>query len=220
MSKRPYRQQLRAEAAEETRQRILGALYERLREAPAEQVSVEEIAQRARVSRSTVYLVFGSRGDLFDALTESLLAGAGYDRIQEAVVHPDARETLRGGLEGSVRMYAAHHDVLRVLYAAGKLDPDGAGRAITRSERRRYESMGWLAARLQAQEYLRPDVTPEHAAHVIWLLASFDAYDLLAAGRGLEPEEVTLILTETAEGALLAQTRTGDTPGSAAAAAS
>jgi AcrR family transcriptional regulator len=207
MSKRPYRQRLRAEAAEKNRQGILDTLYERLRTAPVQPVSVDEIARRARVSRSTIYLVFGSRSGLFDALTDRLLKGAGYDRIEEAARHPDARETLRGGLEGGVRMYAAHHDVLRVLYATGKLDPDGAGRAIARSERRRYESMGWLANRLDEQKQLRLDVTPDHAAHVIWLIASFDAYDQLAAGRGLDPEEVIHLLTQTAEHALLREPR-------------
>jgi AcrR family transcriptional regulator len=203
MNKRPYRQRLRAQAADESRQRILDALYDRLRKAPAEPVSVDEIARRARVSRSTVYLDFGSRSGLFDALTDRLLQGAGYDRIAEAVRHPDARETLSGGLEGGVRMYAAHGDVLRVLYATGKLDPDGAGRAIARSERRRFESMGWLADRLDEQNHLRPDVTADHAAHVIWLLASFDAYDLLASGRGLDAEAVIHVLTETAVHAVL-----------------
>jgi AcrR family transcriptional regulator len=203
MSKRPYRQQLRAEAAESTRQAILDTLYQRLRDAPAQPVSVDEIARRAGVSRSTVYLAFGSRSGLFDALTDRLLRGAGYDRIAEAARHPDPRETLRGGLEGGVRMYAAHHDVLRVLYATGKLDPEGAGRAIARSERRRFESMGWLADRLHERRQLRPDLSPEHAAHVIWLLASFDAYDQLAAGRGLGPDEVIETLTRTAEHALL-----------------
>ncbi len=206
MSKRPYHQRLRAEAAEKNRQSILDTLYDRLRAAPAQPVSVDEIARRARVSRSTVYLVFGSRSGLFDALTDRLLEGAGYDRIAEAVGHPDARETLRGGLEGGVRMYAAHQDVFRVMYATGKLDPAGAGRAIARSERRRFESMGWLANRLHEQKQLRPDVTPDHAAHVIWLLASFDAYDLLASGRQLDPEEVIHILTHTAEHALLVLT--------------
>jgi AcrR family transcriptional regulator len=210
MSKRPYRQHLRAEAAEANRQRVLDALYDRLRATPAEPASVDEIARAARVSRSTVYLVFGSRSGLFDALTDRLLRGAGYDRIEEAVRDPDARETLRGGLEGGVRMYAAHHDVLRVLYATGKLDPEGAGRAIARSERRRFESMGWLGNRLHEQNQLRPGVTPDYAAHVIWLLASFDAYDLLAAGRGLDAEEVVDVLTETAQRALL---REGPAPG-------
>jgi AcrR family transcriptional regulator len=205
MSKRPYHQRLRAEAAEKNRQRILDTLYDRLRVAPAQPLSVDEIARHARVSRSTIYLAFGSRSGLFDALTDRLLKGAGYDRIAEAARHPDTRETLRGGLEGGVRMYAAHHDVLRVLYSTGKLDPDGAGRAIARSERRRFDSMGWLANRFHERKQLRPDVTLDYAAHVIWLLASFDAYDLLASGRGLDPEDVIHILTHTAERALLVQ---------------
>lgn len=203
MSKRPYRQQLRAEGAEETRRRILDALYDRLRESPAEPVVVDEIARRASVSRSTVYVIFGSRTGLFDALTDRLLFGAGYDRILEAVRNPEPRETLRGGLEGGVLMYAAHHDVLRVLSSMAKLDPDGAGRALGRSERERAGGMASLAARLEEHDLLRPGVTAERAAHVIWMLASFDAYDLLATGRGLAVSEIVAILVETAERALL-----------------
>jgi AcrR family transcriptional regulator len=204
MSKRRYEQRLRAEAAEETRQRILDALYDRLREAPADPVSVDEVARLARVARSTVYLVFGSRTGLFDALTDRLLRGAGYDRILEAVRHPDARETLRGGLAGGVQMYAAHHEVFRILNSMAKLDPDGVGQALARSERRRGASMAWLAGRLAQQGLLRPGVTPDHAAHVIWVLASFDAYDLLATGRELPPQATADILIDTAEHALLA----------------
>ncbi len=100
-------------------------------------------------------------------------------------------------------MYAAHHDVFRVLYGAGRLEADGAGPAIARSERSRYESMGLLAGRLFDETLLRPDLTRERAAHVIWLLASFDAYDSLASGRGLAPDEIVEILTDTAEHALL-----------------
>ena len=204
MSSRRYRQSVRADAAAETRRGVLDTLYERLRDAPAEPVSVERIARDARVSRSTIYLIFGSRSGLFDALTDRLIQGEGYDRIVEAARHPDARETLRGGLEGGVRMYAAHQDVLRVLYSTAKLDPEGAGRAIARGEAKRFDSMGWLAGRLHEEGHLRGDVTPADAAHTIWLLASFDAYDLLAAGRSLEPEAVARILRETAERALLA----------------
>jgi AcrR family transcriptional regulator len=203
--KRAYEQRLRAETAEENRQRILDALYERLAEAPAQPISVDEVARRARVSRSTVYLAFGSRSGLFAALTERLLRGAGYDRILEAVRAPDARETLRGGLEGGVQLYAAHRDVLRVLHAMAKLDPAGAGQGIARAERDRADGMAWLANRLDEQKVLRPGLTPAHAAHMFWLFASFDAYDLLASGRGLRPEEIVDILTRAAEGALLTE---------------
>ena len=41
MAKRPYRQRLRAESASETRARNLDALYDRLREAPSEPISVD-----------------------------------------------------------------------------------------------------------------------------------------------------------------------------------
>jgi AcrR family transcriptional regulator len=204
MGKRRYEQRLRAEAAAETRQRILDALYQRLREAPADPISVDEVARLARVARSTIYLVFGSRSGLFDALTDNLFQCAGYDRLLEATRDPDARETLRGGLEGGVHMYAAHDDVFRVLSSMAKLDPDGVGQALARSEAHRAASMAWLAGRLADQGLLRPDVTPDHAAHVIWLLASFDAYDSLATGRGLSPQAVAGILVDTAEHTLLA----------------
>jgi hypothetical protein len=49
--------------------------------------------------------------------------------------------------------------------------------------------MGWVVERLAEPGQLRPGVSPELAAHVVWLLAGFDAFDALAAGRALEPEE-------------------------------
>jgi AcrR family transcriptional regulator len=204
MSKRRYEQRLRAETADETRRRILDALYDRLREAPADPVSVDEVARRARVARSTVYLVFGSRSGLFDALTEHLFKGAGWDSIVEAFRHPDASETLRRGHAGGVQMYAAHHEVLRILNSMAKLDPDGVGQALARSERSRADGMVRLAGRLAEQGVLRAGVTPDDAAHLIWVIASFEAYDSLATGRGLSPQATADLLIQTAERALLA----------------
>jgi hypothetical protein len=63
--------------------------------------------------------------------------------------------------------------------------------------------MGWVAERLRDEGRLREDITPARAAHVIWLLASFDAYDLLATGRGLQPDDVAELLVDAAERALL-----------------
>jgi AcrR family transcriptional regulator len=203
MARRPYEQRLRAEAAEATRHRILDALYERLAEAPAKPITVDEIAARAGVARSTVYVVFGSRRRLFDALLDRLLGGAGYEQLMEAVQKPDPLETLRGGLDGGVHMYAEHATVWRVLYAMGKLDPDGVGQTIALTDNRRAEGMSWIAQRLADEGRLRRGLTPERAAHVIWVLASFDAYDLLAAGRGLGADEISAIVVETAEHAVL-----------------
>jgi AcrR family transcriptional regulator len=203
MAKRPYTHRLRAQSAEENRQRVLDALYERLRKAPAQPISVDEVAQRASVARSTIYLIFGSRRGLFAALIDHLLSGAGYHRVLDAVRHPDARESLRGALAGGVQMYAAHHDVLRILGSMAKLDPEGVGQAIARAENERSRGVARQAARLHEQERLRPGLTVERAAAVIWLLAGFDAYDALASGQGLPPQEIADILVDTAESALL-----------------
>src|SRR5919205_466520 len=64
MATRKYEQRLRAETAEETRRRILDALYERLRAAPSQPVSIDQVARTAKVARSTVYLIFGLRGGI------------------------------------------------------------------------------------------------------------------------------------------------------------
>ena len=100
MATRKYEQRLRARSADDTRRRILDAVYERLRDAPSQTVSVDRVARMAGVARSTVYLVFGSRAGLFDALGRDLMERSGYAGLIQAVGHPDAREHMRGRLVG------------------------------------------------------------------------------------------------------------------------
>jgi AcrR family transcriptional regulator len=199
MSTRRYEQRLRAESAEETRRRILDALEWRLREAPTEPVSLDEVAKLARVARSTVYLVFGSRAGLFDALATELWERSGLRHLTEAVADPDAREHLRGGLRAGVEIFAAIRDVAASLFSMSALDPDSVGGAMARLEQRRWGGMQYLAKRLSEQGILRPDVTVEDAADILWVLASFASFDALYTGRGLPADDVTRILVATAE---------------------
>jgi AcrR family transcriptional regulator len=202
MATRKYEQRLRAEAAAETRRRILDAVYERLREAPSEPVTVDRIARMARVARPTVYLTFGSRAGLFDAVGADLLERGGFERMLKAAAHPDAREGLRGGIRGVVEMYAAHRDVLRVLSSMALLDAAAVGGAIQRMEQGRARGMAHLAQRLAEQGMLRPDVTADQATDLLWLLTSFDSFDLLYTGRALSVDKVTKALITTTERSL------------------
>jgi AcrR family transcriptional regulator len=200
---RKYEQRLRAEAAEETRRSILDAVYDRLRRAPSTPVSVEQVARTAGVSRSTVYLVFGSRAGLFDALTTDLWwHRAGFQAVVDAVEHPDAREHLRGGIDAGVRVFAAHRDVFRALFSMAQLDADAVGGAIARIEENRAGGMAHLAQRLAEQEVLRPEVTVDEAADLLWLLASFDSFDQLYTGRNLPVDDVSRTLIAAAERSL------------------
>jgi AcrR family transcriptional regulator len=200
---RRYEQRLRADAAERTRQSILDAVYEQLRREPSKPVSLEQVARMANVARSTVYLIFGSRAGLFDALSTDLWwRRAGFQQVVDAVAHPDAREHLREGISAGVRVFAAHRDVFRALFSMAQLDADAVGGAIERIEEDRAGGMAHLARRLAEQEALRPDVTVDQAADLLWLLASFDSFDLLYTARGLAADDVARVLITTAERAI------------------
>src|SRR5918997_3412654 len=71
-NKRPYRMRARAEAAAETGRRILGAVIELHMERFFDQVSLEDIAERAGVTVRTVIRRFGSKERLVEAATEAI----------------------------------------------------------------------------------------------------------------------------------------------------
>lgn len=199
---RAYELKARAESAAETRRRIIDAVIDRLRKAPAERISVDAVARKAGVARSTVYLIFGSRAGLFDAVALEVYDRAGYPRLLEAVRVPDPRDTLRGGITEGVHIFAAYRDVFRALYSMEELETEATGGAISRVEENRAEGMTWLARRLSRHKQLRPGVKIAEAAHVLWIAASFEAFDLLYTGRGLSADETARILVENTERAI------------------
>ena len=199
MAKRRYEQRERAEAAERTRQRIIDAVVARLREAPAEPVSIDQIAKMAGVARSTVYAIFGSRAGLFDAVGLDSAERAGYANLLEAVRHSDAREHLRGGIRASCEMYAGYRDVRRALFSMAQLDEEAVGGSVRRIEEERTAGMKRLARRLSEQGYLRTGVTRAEAENVLWVVTSFESFDLLYTGRRLSTDAVADLLIGTAE---------------------
>jgi AcrR family transcriptional regulator len=203
MATRRYEQQQRAETAEQTRRRILDAVIERLRKAPAERVSIDQIAEMAGVARSTVYAIFGSRAALFDAVAADVLEREDYERLLEAKHEPDAREHMRAGFRSGSAMLAADRDIVRALFSMAQLDDRAVGGAVRKREQSRAAGMARLARRLGEQDLLRPDVSVEDAEHILWVLTSFDSFDLLHTGRGLPTDAVADTLFATAERALL-----------------
>jgi AcrR family transcriptional regulator len=160
------------------------------------------VARLAGVSRSTIYVIFESRAGLFDAFTEDLWERTGIAGLTAAVSTPDAREHLRGGLRAASAMLAADRDIYRVLYSMARLDPDSVGGAVQKMEADRRGGMAYLARRLAETGVLRADVTEEQAADVLWVLCSFDAFDLLHTGRGLAVDDAADLLAVMAERAL------------------
>lgn len=63
--------------------------------------------------------------------------------------------------------------------------------------------MAFLAERLAEQGVLRPEVSAAEAADVLWVVTSFDSFDLLYPGRSLSVEQIVDRLVTTAERSLL-----------------
>ncbi|QNE21536.1 TetR/AcrR family transcriptional regulator [Kribbella qitaiheensis] len=199
MTTRQYEQRLRADTAEVTRRRILDAVYRRLREAPTEAVSIERVAAMAGVSRSTIYLVFGSRAGLFDALGDDLRRRGGFDRTVGSTDRPDARESLRESIRASVPVFASHREVLRVLYSMAQLDPEAVGGAIQRMGEARAAGIAHHTDRLAEQNALRTGVTAAEAANLLWAVTGFEFFDQLYTGRALPSDQVADLMIAAAE---------------------
>jgi AcrR family transcriptional regulator len=199
---RKYVLRARAEAADDTRRRILEATRRSVEKLPLTAVTLDEVARVANVARSTIYTAFGSRTGLFEALARYLLERVGFDRLVAAVRHPDAREALLGSLRESARVYAAERDVARALFSWGDVDPDAAG-AVRVLETGRAPGMMDLARRLADQGVLRDDLTVNEAADLLWVITSFDTFDQLYTGRRLSSDAVAKRVMSLAERALL-----------------
>lgn len=187
--------------------RVIEAVFEHLREAPAERVSIDQIARSAGVARSTVYAVFGSRSGLFDAVGRELAARSGYERLLDAKHQPDARDYLRAGFRAACEMLAANRDIYRALRSMAQLDEQAVGDVVRWMDDERAGAMARLASRLADQGVLREGLAAEDAAHILWLLSSFESFDSLHTGRGLSVDRTVELLIDTAEHALYEKPR-------------
>jgi AcrR family transcriptional regulator len=202
MDKRRYVQRRRAEGAQQTRDRIIEAACESLAAGPLGAVRVDEVARAAGVARSTIYVAFGSRAGLFEAVAEHLLARGGFDRIATAFRLPDAADALRESIRAACEVYATEPDLTRSILTLAAIDPDAAA-AVALFERGRWPGMIDLARRLHAQGRLRSSVSRTEAAQMLWVLTSFGSFDQLFGDRGLSPATVAARLTAMAERSLL-----------------
>jgi AcrR family transcriptional regulator len=198
MDKRRYRQSRRAESADATRHRILDAARTNLERGPVGALKVEEVARDAGVARSTVYVLFGSRAGLVDALARELRDSAGFAALIAASQLPDALDNLRASQRAAVAMYARLPDLARALFTLAAIDPDGVA-AVAAIEDGRRPGMRRLAEALDTQGYLRPGLPIDEAVDLLTVITSFQSFDELFTGSGLPAETVADRLIALAE---------------------
>jgi len=165
-------------------------------------LELAEVAAKAGTARSTVYLSFGTRSALMSLVMDDSLSRAGFGRIREYIALPDAEEAMEKTLTQTAVMYAAEHVVLRKMLLLARLDPDAA-EDYQQRQQRRAAGMRDLARRLHSQHRLRAKVSAEAAASILWVLTSFETFDQLFSGWGLDATSCGLRMIMIARSSLL-----------------
>ena len=181
MASRTYSSPLRAEQAEQTRERIVQAAVDLLSEGDAGDVSMNEVATRAGVSVRTVYRAFATKDDLLDGVIGWInhhinqrtgarpVTREDYETTTAAVtkvifeIEPLYRALFatRAG-RASHRRTNAREPIMRAAYAAETegLDEDQTSRFLAV-----LHALGSSNAALFMKDYW--DLTPEHAGQAI-----------------------------------------------------
>jgi AcrR family transcriptional regulator len=180
---RAYRSRSRATGAQQTRERIVTAVRDLLREGQFHESSVEQVAERAGVSRATVYQHFRSRIDLVDAICLTFDVNPALMELRRTVLLPDPQTALLRTIALAMRFWDSEDAILSGLYGVVAIDPAardlvGRQRADRRGEMRR------LARHLHTSGALQPEVSTARALDMLMVLTSYETYrELREAGR-------------------------------------
>jgi len=215
--KRRYRSELREQAAQETRQRILAAARKLFSRGGVDPVTIARIAEQSQVGASTVYALFGSKTGILRELMREAIFNARYrsaalalegERAPAALLAITAR-IARSIYEGEAREIGLLRGAAAFSRELRKLERE--------FEEARFELQRGRIDALRALGLLRDGLDVEAARHLMWMYTSRDVYRMLVQERGWTGERYEAWLAETLahallrpDGALSAAPRAGD----------
>jgi hypothetical protein len=137
------------------------------------------------------------------AMFEDVFKRSGFAELGELLALPNAAEAMRRALEHGTSMYARASPMVQRLLLVAQLDQQAA--LVARAEgARRAEGLRRLARRLADEGHLRPGVTAEGGAAILWLLTSFDTFDQLHSGWKMPAAECSGLIVDIATDCLIA----------------
>jgi AcrR family transcriptional regulator len=180
---RPYQSTVRAERAQQTRDRIISAGHRLFLEQGWTLTTMTQVAASAGVGRPTLYLHFDTKLDLLTACIDSSLSAvpvrdrADYQAMSAGTLTERAATAGRWLREANQRSA----DIQRVLDQAAVSTPQAAA-AQTRLEQRRHDEYA-NACQLVLGDRLPPDALVDE----LWALGSRAMWFMLA-DRGWTPD--------------------------------
>ena len=209
-TKRRYEAPRRAEQAAGTRRAILTAARDKFVERGYVATTVAEIAEQAQVSVDTVYATVGRKPMLLRQLVETAISGTDHavppaerDYVVEIRAAPTAAAKLARYAAAITSIHDRFGPIFLALRDAALQDPS-CGALWTEIAQRRAANMRLFAADLRATGELRPDLTDDEVADVVWSMNAPEYWVLLVRERGWPPERFQHYLTDAWTRVLLA----------------
>jgi AcrR family transcriptional regulator len=212
--KRRYDSSRRQELARQNRQAIVDAARDLLVANGYAATTIGEIARRAGVSVETVYKAFGNKAGLAKAVFDVTVVGddepiplAERPEIRVVEAEPDARKKIELFFETFPTRRSRTAPIERMIRDAAATD---AGAAAVRDElmAEQRRGMAMFATRLVEDGGVRPDLTVEDVADILYAYVSLDFFELLI-GRGWSQQRYGRFVTDALIAALVRDAVTG-----------
>lgn len=190
MSSRSYEMVERAESVERTRARILDAAAGLFGGDRYAQVSLDDIAKAADVSRGTVYRQFESRRGLIEALTSATEHRARFDRVLKAAGGDDPRRAFVDTWVELVRFVHEAAPLFDNLRSLAHVDAD-LQQMVRRKDAARRKLANGLTARVAIAGGLR--VPRSRALAIVTALTGYEGVrELLEASSSVSQAQAHL----------------------------
>ncbi len=208
-SPRRYHSPVRREQARETRRRILAAARDLFVERGYVATTIADIGGAAGVATQTVYASLRTKRQILKEVMDVAIGGddrpvgmldrEGPQRLREMKDQRAQLATLASGIAGVLDRAGPMFDVMR---AAGSADPEIAI-SYDALQRERRANMGRIVGWIAANGPLKPGLTEDEAADIVWTMTSADVHRMLRRERGWSQERYAAWLATCLIDALL-----------------
>jgi AcrR family transcriptional regulator len=184
------------ERRELTARRLLPAVERLLERDTYPELTVDQMASEADISRSTFYNYFEDKGDLLRALTGDVMSAiTDATRVWWMLAPKAEKSDLRASLEHMFEIYSPHAALMRAVAESISSDPGVREEFLTYMRNGADGIEAYIRAGQQAGE-LRASLDPELSAE--WLVWMFErGLSQLSRERGdYEPERVVRAVTD------------------------
>ena len=166
-----------------SRQRVLDATEELIVAGGFAQATVTDIAEKADVSRATVFSRFGSKLGILEELSVRCAGGPTMRAIRAAIAMPDPVDAVPAIVEASCNHWEVQGHILLTLQAVSELET-GAHALVEAQREDQRSSLGTIAKGLEHDGRLN-GLTRAQATAALHMITSVESFMELRRNAGL-----------------------------------